>query len=127
MIFAVESAESGCISVEFGAVTDTVLVAGLIAIPAIAITLIAGIARRHPSRDLEALGRRRWGVRLRRCGLVLVIAGVLGFAAAVWIAINETGTCETSPSGLVGFLGGVSGIVGVLVIVGGCAIADRAT
>ena len=102
------------------------LFAGLIAIPAIAIPLIARIARRHPTRELVMSGRRQWGVRLHRWGLVVVIAAILGFVAAVWIAINETESCETSPSGLVGFLSILSGIIAVLVVGGGWAIAIRA-
>lgn len=62
----------------------------------------------------------------RRWGLVLVVAGILGFALAIWIGITETGSCETSPSGLIGFLSVVSGIVEVLVGGGGWAIAIRA-
>ena len=126
MMFAPESATPGCISVEFGTFPDVLLFAGLIGIPAIAIPLIAGIARRHPSRELTLSGRRRGGVRLFRWGLVLVAAAILGFAVAVWIAINESGPCEDSPSGLVGFLSVVAGIVGVLVVGGGWAVAIRA-
>jgi len=126
MTFAPEPASSGCISVEFGALTDIVLFAGLIGIPAIAIPLIARIARQHPSRELVTSGRRRWGVLLHRWGLVVVTAAILGFAVAVWIAIDETGSCDASPSGLVGLLSVVAGIVGVLVVGGGWAIAIRA-
>ena len=127
MTFAPDSATPGCVSVEFGAFTDVLLFAGLIGIPAIAIPLIAGIARRHPSRELTLSGRRTWGVRLRRWGLVLVTAAILGFAVAVWIGLNETGSCEESPSGIVGFLSVLAGIVGVLVVGGGWAVAIRAT
>lgn len=126
MTFAPEPEVSGCISVTFGALADILLFAGLIAIPAISIPLIAGIARRHPSRDLLLFGRRPWGRRMYRWGSALVVAAVLGFAVAVWIAINETQSCETSPSGLVGFFSVVAGIVGVLVVGGGWASAIRA-
>ena len=102
------------------------LAAGLIAIPATAILVIARIARRHPSRELVLSGRRRWGVRLLRWGSVIVVCALIGFATAIWIGINETGSCDDTPSGLIGFLSIAAGVIGALVVGGGWAIAIRA-
>jgi len=70
MTFAPEPVVSGCFAVEFGPLRDTLLLAGLVAIPVVAIPVIARVARRYPSRELQIGGRRQWGVRLRRWGLV---------------------------------------------------------
>jgi hypothetical protein len=126
MTIAPEPAISGCVSVDFGPLADILLAVGLIAIPATAILLIARIARRNPSRELVLAGRRQWGVRLRRWGLVMVTGAAIGFTAAIWIAINETGSCDDTPSGLIAFISIASGIVGALVVGGGWAIAIRA-
>lgn len=126
MMVEPETGLSACFSVEFGPLSDILLFSGIIAIPAIGIPLVITFARRNPSRNLIAIGRRRWGVRLYRWGLAIVGIAVVGLIAGLWTAINETASCTDTVGGTIAILSVLVGIAGVLVVGGGWAYAIRA-
>jgi hypothetical protein len=117
---------TGCFVVEFGSVADLLIGLGLIAIPAVSMPLIAGIARRSPSRTLLNKGRRREGVQLYRVGLAIAALSLAGIAVSIALGIADPATCDSS-SGIVAVVSVVLSLVGGLLIGGGWALATRST
>jgi len=64
MTFAGVETDPTCVTVDVVSVADLLLGVGAIAIPVLAVLLIARIARRQPAEALLREGRRTAGVRL---------------------------------------------------------------
>ena len=71
------------VTVDVVSVADLLLGVGAIAIPVLALLLIARIARRKPAQALLRGGRRMAGVRLYRWGVGVMVVGVLTVVTAI--------------------------------------------
>ena len=126
MALLLEPSTASCIEFDFGStVGDAVLVAGMLAIPAVAIPLVARFAKRHPSRALARGGRRQRGDWIFRLGLAISGIGVLGFTGALIVGIVDPDQCDNA-GGALAFLSVLLALVGALLIGGGWAYAVRA-
>ena len=83
MTFAPVENDPTCVRVEVLSLADLLLGVGAIAIPVLAVLLIARIARRQPAQALLREGRRMGGVRLFRWGIGVMVLGVLTVVAAI--------------------------------------------
>ena len=126
MTFEPVTTTTGCFVVQFGSVADLLIGLGLIAIPAVSVPMIAGIARRSPSRALRDSGRRRTGVQLYRVGLLIAALSLAGIAVSIAAGIADPSTCD-STSGIIAVVSIVLSLVGGLLIGGGWALATRST
>jgi len=126
MALLLEPSTASCIELDFGSTAgDAVLVAGMLAIPAVAIPLVARFAKRHPSRALARGGRRQRGDWIFRLGLAISGIGVLGFTGALIVGIVDPDQCDNA-GGALAFLSVLLALVGALLIGGGWAYAVRA-
>ena len=61
-----------------GSFGDIMLALGIVAIPAVAVPVLAYIARRYPSQAFLTQGRRPGGIRMYRWGLAVFGASIPG-------------------------------------------------
>ena len=125
MTFAGVETDPTGVRVEVVSVADLLLGVGAIAIPVLAVLLIARIARRQPAEALLREGRRMAGVRLYRWGIGVMVLGVLTVVAAIVIGSLSPEHCDRA-SGAVAVSGVVVAVIGALLAGGGSSYARRA-
>ena len=125
MTFAPVENDPTCVRVEVLSLADLLLGVGAIAIPVLAVLLIARIARRQPAQALLREGRRMGGVRLFRWGIGVMVLGVLTVVAAIVIGSLSPELCDRA-SGAVAASGVVVTVIGALLAGGGSSYARRA-
>ena len=125
MVFAPDEQVTTCVTLRFSTVADLISAATLVAIPAVAIVVVARIARLHPSRALLSRGRRPAGVRVNRAGLAVAGLGLAGLIAAMIVGLRRPEECDQA-SGLTAVVAIGLILLGALLIGGGWAYAVRA-
>jgi len=120
MTFAPVDTDPTCVSVSLTVDTpvELLLILGVLAIPAVAIPLIARIARMNPTREEQRLGHRPAGVRLLRWGIAVTTVGILGFTGGVILGATTPELCDQT-SGVVAVSAIALVLVGALMIGGG--------
>ena len=128
MTFAPVDTDPTCVSVSLTVDTpvELLLILGVLAIPAVAIPLIARIARMNPTREEQRLGHRPAGVRLLRWGIAVTTVGILGFTGGVILGATTPELCDQT-SGVVAVSAIALVLVGALMIGGGWAAAIRSS
>jgi len=120
------ASSSTCVSFDLGTtIVDLLLAGGLLAIPVVAIPLVARVARRHPSQALRDGGRRQPGVWVFRIGLGSTVLGVLALVTGLITGTFDPSQCERA-GGIVIVVGALMALVGALLVGGGWAYASRA-
>ena len=125
MTFAGVETDPTGVRVEVVSLADLLLGVGAIAIPLLAVLLIARIARRQPAEALLREGRRMAGVRLYRWGIGVMVLGVLTVVAAIIVGSLSPELCDRA-SGAVAVSGVVVAVIGALLAGGGSSYARRA-
>ena len=117
---------STCVTLDLGTtIADLLLGVGVLAIPVVAIPLVARVARRNPSQALRDSGRRRTGLWVFRAGLAITALGVLSLVGALIVGSFDSSQCERV-GGIVSVVGALAALVGALLVGGGWAFASRA-
>jgi len=128
MLPSLTEPSAGCIYVvlDFGTVLNFVLILVAILIPAVAVPVVARVARRNPSAPLLSAGRRPAGDRLLRWGLVASSVGVLGFISCLVLSAWPAACGDGTVIGAALLVSVLLTFVGFLMIGGGWAYSIRA-
>ena len=125
MTFAPVETDQTCVRVDVVTLANLAQIVGAIAIPVLAVLVIARIARRQPAEAPLRDGRRPGGVRLYRWGIGTMVVGVLAVVAAIVMGSISPELCDRA-SGAVAVSGVVVAVIGALLAGGGSSYARRA-
>jgi len=117
---------AACVVIDFGSFGDVMLALGIVAIPAVAVPVLAYIARRYPSQAFLTQGRRPGGIRMYRWGLAVFGTSLAGAIVSITLTWLESATCQPESIGWL-VVSVIGAVIGSLLIGGGWAMAIRAT